>query len=154
MKKQMQKTVMTIIIVVLLAMSTIAFVVISSVSPEQTTQTLELPKQSVIDGYINESYRQTYLSKGYTLMEYHYYDNCCKNISPFIDYLPEVIGTQLVVQKIKDTDYYINLESAFGTEEKIKPDTNEDLLRSLCKVLTKTPIDCGLLAVKENSSSG
>lgn len=134
-------------------MSTIAFVVISSVSPEQTTQKLELPKQSVIDGYINESYRQEYLSQGYTLMEYHYYDGCCKNISIFIDYLPEVIGTQLVIQKIKDTDYYINLESVFGKEEKITPNTNEALLRSLCKTLTKTPIDCGLLAAKENNSS-
>lgn len=152
MKKQMQKTVMTIIIVVLLAMSTIAFVVISSVSPEQTSQNLELPTQNVIDGYINESYRQAYLSKGYTLMEYHYYEDCCKNISVFVDYLPEVIGTQLIIQKIKDTDYYINLESAFNTEEKITPQTSEELLRPLCKTLTKTPIDCGLLS--ENNSSG
>jgi hypothetical protein len=152
MKKQIKKTVMTIIIVVLLATSTIAFVVISSVSPEQTSENLELPTQNVIDGYINESYRQLYLSNGYTLMEYHYYEDCCKNISTFVDYLPEVIGTQLVIQKIKDTDYYITLESAYGIESKLTPQTNEDLLKSLCRILTRAPIDCGLF-VENNSSA-
>jgi|SRR3989338_9150111 len=145
MKKQTQKVVMTLIIVVLLSMSTISFVVLSRLPEEKNAEDIPNPTKYVVNDYLNETLKQVYLSRGYTLMEYNYYDGCCGNISQYIDFLPDTVGNQLIVQKIQGSEYYINIESIIAREDKITPNNNRELLISLCRVLVKAPIECGLI---------
>lgn len=154
MKKQAQKTIMTIIIVFLLAMSTIAFVFLSNFPADQQQQTqVTKPGQSIVEGYLNETDRQIYLSNGFTIMEYHYYEGCCKEISQYIDFLPEFLDNQLMIQKIQDTEYYINIESFLGVKEKTTPQNNIELLSNLCDILAKPPVDCGLIKSETSNAS-
>ncbi|MBI5332918.1 MAG: hypothetical protein HZB65_05050 [Candidatus Aenigmarchaeota archaeon] len=150
MKKKTQKIIMTLIIVFLLGASTIAFVAIGG--NENTPQEIILPDKQIIDGYLSQPIKEAYLQKGYTIMEYHYYIGCCKKIGPYIDFLPDAVGSQLIIQKIEDKEYYINLQSVLGREEKIAPEDQSELLGSLCNVLSKAPIECGLLMMNQTST--
>ncbi|MFH0836765.1 MAG: hypothetical protein V1870_01425 [Candidatus Aenigmatarchaeota archaeon] len=151
MKKQTQKVIMTIIIVLLLGASTIAFVVVGG--SEDKPQEIGPPEKQILNGYLNETLKEVYLQRGYSLMEYHYYIGCCKKIDPFIDYLPESVDNQLIIQKIEDSEYFISLESIAGKEEKITPVDQSELLNSLCKVLVKSPMECGLLMMNQTDKT-
>ena len=154
MKKQTQKIIMTLIIVFLLGLSTIAFVILSATTLPENSAEINPPEAQIIDGYVNESFREYYLQNGYTLMEYHYYIGCCKRIGPYIDFLPEALGNQLIIQKIEGSEYFINLESIAGKEEKIAPEDQSELLNSLCAVLVKSPMECGLLMMNQTNEQG
>ena len=144
MKKSNKKIIWALFIIIVMFGSSLAYVALS-VIPEQTTPQFTAPNELVIEGMLNETLKEVYIPRGYTLMEFHYYEGCCQEIQFYIDALPEMLEKQLIVEKIKDgTGPAIVAESIYGKDER-NITAVDDVFESLCKVLTKPPPDCGIM---------
>ena len=129
----------------------LSFLVVGCKKKTTTTQTdvSMIPKTQVIDGKLDQKLIDQLFSNGYTIMEFHYFEGCCKDVISVIDVLPSELQNQAVVQKIKDAQPgqppWIFAESRFGNATYNVSGIN-DILPPLCKVLFKPPIDCGLIS--------
>jgi len=144
MRKQTKRLMWVIFIVIVMFGSSFAFIIISVV-PEKPIPKPEEPTEFIVDGMINQSQKELWISMGYTIMEFHYYENCCADLQIYVDALPEELNNQLVVEKIQDgTGPSMIAESRFGKEEK-NVTTLQDVFMPLCGILTKPPADCGFM---------
>ncbi|MEM7817776.1 MAG: hypothetical protein QXL81_03075, partial [Candidatus Aenigmatarchaeota archaeon] len=97
--------------------------------------------------------------RGYSVMEWHYYEGCCPDLMLFVEGLPAEVENQLIVQKVADSDWtWANVKSLRG-ERSWNVTEFDDLLGPLCEVLLKPPVECGLMqfgnatAAPENSAN-
>ena len=153
MKKATKKLIATLAIVVTLGLSSISFVFLLN-SPTQVTQNnnqTDQPPTGVIKGRLSSTQKLDYINRGYTIIEYHYFSGCCKEIEPYIEAVPDTVGNQAIVEKIEDDRYYVLMESVLG-EKNSTPSTSKELLVLLCDVLLQPPIECGLVKIGDNGN--
>jgi hypothetical protein len=151
MKKQTKKLVWAMFIIIVMFGSSFAYVIIS-VTPETPAPQIQQPKEFVVNGQINQTLRDGYLSLGYTILAFHYYENCCQDVQFYAEALPAELNNQLIVEKIQDgTGPSISVESRLGTDAR-NITSASDILESLCKVMPKPPADCGLMVLNITAS--
>lgn len=145
----MKKSTKQMIIVGFLAFtllgSSIAFVIGSGLGTltgdQQQQQGQATPTQFVVNGYLDSASHNNFLSRGYTLMEFHYQEGCCQDLLASVDELPAELEFQLVVQKIPDKKTYFLAES-FRERMQFNATTVLQVLYGLCDVLAAPPPDC------------
>jgi hypothetical protein len=147
MKKQTKTIITTLVIVIIMGFSTIAFVVLERI-PETGVQTIEKPTKFVYDGKLNESYREAYMKMGYSLLEFHRYQGCCQMLEFQIEALPEYLDG-LIIEKVdnestRQTGPYVRAESILS-ETQTNSTNFTDIFNAICTTLPKPPIDCGLM---------
>ncbi len=158
MKKKTKNLIATLLIVVLFGMSSISFIFLTSNTTQQvdnsqdTQQQLRPPVGGIIEGYLDSGEKIQYVNAGYTVMEFHFNNTCCREIGPSIEALSDVVGSQLIIQKIEDDEYFIKLESLSGTTEKAAPQNQIEILSEMCKIVLRAPIECGLIDLEKNST--
>ncbi|MBI5060888.1 MAG: hypothetical protein HZB67_01085 [Candidatus Aenigmarchaeota archaeon] len=151
MKKSTKKVLWALFIIIVMFGSTFTYVILSAI-PETAPQQFQEPAEFLVSGYMNETLKEVYISRGYTIMEFHYYDGCCQELQFYIDALPEELEKQLIIEKINDgTGPRILAKSMYGLEER-NVTTIDDVFVSLCKLLAKPPIDCGLMELNITAS--
>lgn len=143
MKKQTKKLMWVFFIVFIMAGSSIAYIIIGTI-PEIEEQEQQ-PKEFVIEGKLNETLKEIYIGKGYTVMEFHYYENCCPSLLAYVDSLPEELNHQLIVEKIKDSEHSWVLIESINDRKEGNVTKMIEVFELLCNVLIKPPMDCGLL---------
>lgn len=147
MKKQTKNMLWVFFIIFIMFGSSFAFILMSVVPEQSQTQT-NLPTNYVIDGYLDETFKQAYIQRGLTILEFHYYEGCCPDLIVYTESLPGELENQIIVEKILDnpigSNPRISLESIRGIEER-NVSSMDDIFSPLCNILVKPPIDCALL---------
>ena len=151
MRKQTKRRIWAFIIIFIMFGSTIAFValgIFTGTPPQQQQQQeVSTPVKFVVDEKIDLSTREQYIQRGYSILEFHYYENCCRELQFYIGTMPENLEFQLIVEKRKDLNTddqpWISIESLQGSMEKNVTDIS-DLFEPVCTILLKPPPDCFL----------
>jgi len=147
--KDSRKKLIVLFIVVIFFGSSLAFIIFEATQYQvPSTQATKIPDNMVVDGRLsNETVSQLY-QNGYTIMEFHYYENCCPDIISTIESLPSELQYQILVQKIKDNPAgqapWVDVRSIYGNNAYNITGITE-IIPPLCKVLVKPPMECGLI---------
>jgi hypothetical protein len=154
MKKSTKKLLMSLSIILIFGLSSIAFVAtgIFGANPEQNQ-----PKQvkPVFEGEVDQQTENAYIQKGFTWLKY-YYTGFDLELSTYIDSLPQIFQTpngqtQMIVQKLdkaylNETNYII-VESLAGSDE--FPASINNITDTLCRLLTITPAECMIRGIQQ-----
>ena len=143
MKKQTKMTILVLFLVVTMFGSSAAFLIVGGLAPpkQQEQQGQTTPTQFVVDGYLDFASHDNFLSRGYTLIEFHAPKDCCPDFTANVEALPAELEFQMVVQKIEDEDIYFKAES-FHNRKQFNATTVLQVLFELCDVLASPPPDC------------
>ena len=146
MKKNTQKSIMALTIVLLFGMSSIAFVVTSiSGPPPEEFKPLET---FVVDYELDPRTEYEYLTMGFTIFKFYHTDQVDQMMVAYIDQLPNIFRTsnnqiQMIVEKISDNRTYARVLGVYG-EEEIENLTESNIFDTLCNNLYIMPLECGL----------
>ena len=155
MKKITKQRIGVLIVASIFLMSTIAYVLTSTLNPQAENKELE---NFVIEGELDPAIENEYLRNGFTSMRFYYSDN---DFIFFLDNLPKYMKTgrnqvQLIVQKIESNETYAVITGPYG-EEEIRNVTQDNLFNALCDILLDTPVECGYermnLTTKEENTT-
>ena len=147
MKKQTKQRIAALVIVVIFGMSSIAFVVGSLAGTPQQDEIKPL-ENFVVEGPVDQRVEDAYYKGGFTWMKFYYIDkNDLLYLS--VDQFPELFQApnnqkQLIVQKLESNESSAYIYSVNGQEELSQP-TEEQLIESVCRVLSAPPPDCAFL---------
>ncbi len=141
MKKTTKQKIMVAFIILTFSFSSLAFFF----QPADETGKINTLESFVVEGRLDERTESVYVQNGFTSMKFFYSDSA---LLEYVSQLPEITSTnlgqmQLIAQKIPDNETYATITSNSGSEE-IRNVTREALLSSLCRLLTITPLECGL----------
>ncbi|GEM_PF-1811905 len=147
MKKQTKQRIAALVIVVIFGMSSIAFVVGSLAGTPQEDKIKPL-ENFVVEGHVDQRVEDAYYKGGFSWMKFYYTDkNDLLYLS--VDQFPDIFKApngqrQLIVQKLEGNESYVYVYSLNGQEELTVP-TEEQLIESVCRVLSAPPPDCAFL---------
>ncbi len=146
MKKDQKRQLIVLFMVVAMFGSSFAFIIMNAFGEEpQQQNSIEF----IVDYQLEQWQKDEYISRGFTVMEFHYKEGCCQDFLVYINSIPnvddlKVSGTsQVITQKIlSDTENpYVVVESIYGREER-NVSSIMDIFSSLCLVLAMPPSDC------------
>lgn len=144
MKQSTKKKLFAVFIIFTFGMSSLAFVATIFTGGGLPQQEEFKPLESfVVDGPLDSRIESTYVRAGFTSLRF-YHDNDA--FLGFVEQLPYVTRTnteqqQLIVQKIPANETYIEIITVNAVEE-LRNVTRENILVSLCRLLTVTPLEC------------
>lgn len=131
-------------IILTFVMSSIAFV--SSIFtggglPQQ--QEFKPLESFVVESKIDTKIENVYLQGGFTSLRFYYSND---KLLSFVEQLPYITRTntdqqQLIVQKIPANETYVEIVNA-NADEEIRNVSKENIVTSLCRLLTVTPLEC------------
>ncbi|MFH1630814.1 MAG: hypothetical protein ABIA21_01150 [Candidatus Aenigmatarchaeota archaeon] len=151
--KSIKKKMIGLFIVIIFFASSIAFIAFQSFDTtiQEPTNT-KLPDNMVIDGNLDEAVSYEFYRRGYTIIEFHYFENCCPDVLSTMDTLPQQLefdgGYQIIIQKIKEN---ISLSYPWVFADSIYGNVTYNItnisiiIPPLCNILAKPPMECGLL---------
>jgi len=150
MKKSTQKTLMAISIILIFALSSIAFV-FSGFQSGQSTNNLKPLENFVVDGEINQNLENTYVKNGFTFLKFYYNESTDSNILNMINNVPESFSTpsgqqQVIVIKIKSQETYAKILNING-ENDVFNITTDKIFDALCSSLIVMPTECTISAL-------
>jgi hypothetical protein len=152
MKKQTKMAILVVFLALTMFGSSAAFIIVSGFAPpQQSQQERKAPERFVVDGYVDFASHDSYLSQGYTLLEFHYQEGCCPELIANVEALPAELEFQMVVQKVPDTKNYFVAESFRGRRQFNATGVLE-VLFGLCDVLASPPPDCAFREEPVNST--
>jgi len=154
MKKNTKNQILVIVIAFVMFSSTLAFVItgIAPMNQQQNQGQTQVPDNFVVEGTLNQDVATQLLQRGYSLMEWHYYEGCCADLIMFVEALPTELENQLIVQKISDSNYtWASVKSIRG-EQTWNITKSSELIGPLCDVLLKPPLECGLMKFENQSA--
>lgn len=133
---------MVAFIIFTFSFSSLAFFFTSSV-PVEEFRPLE---NFVIDGELDAKTESVYVQNGFTSLKFFYNDT---NLIDYVNQLPELTMTntnqvQLIVQKIPGKETFLVINNR-NNQEELRNITRSSIFLSLCRLLTITPVECGLL---------
>lgn len=133
---------MVTFIIFTFSFSSLAFFFTSS-APAEEFKPLE---NFVIDGELDAKTESVYVQNGFTSLKFFYNDT---DLIDYVNQLPELTMTntnqvQLIVQKIPDTETFVSIKN-YNNQEELRNITRSGIFLSLCRLLTITPVECGLL---------
>ncbi|MBI2075639.1 MAG: hypothetical protein HYT72_00130 [Candidatus Aenigmarchaeota archaeon] len=142
MRKSTQQKIMVAFIIFTFSFSSLAFFFTSSV-PVEEFRPLE---NFVIDGELDAKTESVYVQNGFTSLKFFYNDT---NLIDYVNQLPELTMTntnqvQLIVQKIPGKETFLVINNR-NNQEELRNITRSSIFLSLCRLLTITPVECGLL---------
>ncbi|MCX6815334.1 MAG: hypothetical protein NT120_00595 [Candidatus Aenigmarchaeota archaeon] len=152
MKKSTQKTLMAVIIIFVFGGSILSFAALSFFDTPQTNQ--QQITSNIVNGPIDQSYQSTYVQNGFTWIKF-YYTTADQNFISFMESLPSTLTTvngqpQIILEKINSTytneTNYIIISNRLG-DESFADLSEEKVMESLCRLLTVTPLECGLINI-------
>ena len=148
MKKSTQKRLMAISIVLIFALSSIAFVFTGFQQPQQQIKSLD---SFVIDGEIDPQVQAAYVEGGFTFLKLYYNTETSADIIGFADAAPSYFTTpngqvQLVSQKITSGTTYANIVNYQG-DKYVANVTVDSLFSAICARLTVQSTECALRAL-------
>jgi len=156
MKKQKKMTLLALFVVFTMFGSSFAFIIVGGFgSPSNRGQDpqgeqITAPTEFVVDGYISFQNANTFLQRGYTLLEFHRPEGCCPNFQATINALPSELDFQMVVQNIEDDDTFFAAESFRGRKD-FNATTILDVIFELCDVLASPTPDCAFREVENTT---
>lgn len=130
--------------VFLMAGSTFAFALLNAFkNPEEDIQ---IPNQRIIDFKLNEQQRSFLLQRGYTLIEYQYYNGCleCGSIKSNLEGWTQNSDNQIFLQELvsdQDSIHSVTITSLRG-QKSINNPTNEDIQTNICNLIINRPLWC------------
>ena len=132
---------MVTFIIFTFSFSSLAFFFTSS-APVEESRPLE---NFVIDGELDAKTESVYVQNGFTSLKFFYNDT---NLIDYVNQLPELTMTntnqvQLIVQKIPDKETFVSINN-YNNQEELRNITRSGIFSSLCRLLTITPVECGL----------
>jgi len=150
MKKSTQKTLMAISIILIFALSSIAFV-FSGFQSGQSTNNLKPLENFVVDGEINQNLENTYVKNGFTFLKFYYNESTDSNILNMINNVPESFSTpsgqqQVIVIKIISQETYAKILNING-ENEVFNITTDKIFDALCENLIVIPTECAINAL-------
>ncbi len=151
MRKSTQKTLMALSIILIFALSSIAFV-FSGFQGSQTTNTDLKPLENfVVDGEINQNLENTYVQNGFTFLKFYYNESTDSGIVNMISSVPESFTTpsgqqQVIVIKIISQETYAKILNING-ENDIFNITTDKIFDALCSNLIVMPTECAINAL-------
>jgi hypothetical protein len=150
MKKSTKKIVMSLFIILIFGLSSIAYVATSFFGPKENTQQNSV-QSYFIDGNIDIQTENTYVQNGYTWIKFYSNGNDNEFLA-FVKNLPNTYTIpsgqhQIIVQKMSTQvdETYILIESLQG-QERVGPEANSTV-DALCKLLTIPPVECALKSI-------
>lgn len=146
MKKDTKKLLLVGFLALTMFFSSIAWIIFSvPFGQPQTEGEVNIPDNLIVDGYVSNATAIPLLQRGYSVMEFHYYSGCCPDLISFVDALPADLEYQIIVQKITDSNSTWAYVRSLRGEKEWNITTVSDLLPSLCEILLKPPLECGLM---------
>jgi hypothetical protein len=157
MKKNMKKQLLVGFLALTMFFSSAAWIFLSAapVNPQQQGNQTQVPENFVVEGRLTDDIATQFLQRGYSLMEWHYYEGCCADLMLFVEALPNDVSftdpqsgstvRQLIVQKISDSNSTWATVRSLRGEQQWNVSSANDLLPPLCEVLAKPPVECGLM---------
>ncbi|MFA4819513.1 MAG: hypothetical protein WC613_00980 [Candidatus Aenigmatarchaeota archaeon] len=151
MRKSTQKTLMALSIILIFALSSIAFV-FSGFQTNQNTNTELKPLESfVVDGEINQNLENTYVQNGFTFLKFYYNESTDSDIVNMISSVPESFTTptgqqQVIVIKIISQETYAKILNING-ENLVYNITTDKIFDALCLNLMVMPTECTISAL-------
>ncbi len=139
---------MSLFIVIIFGMSSIAFVVSSFSGSSDTQQQTQKLNSYVIDGDIDPAVENTYVNAGFTFLKLYKNENTSSDIIPYVNQAPDTFKTnngqtQLIVQKIDSGTSYVKILNVNG-EHDIFNVTVGNIFDGLCTHLVALPAECAL----------
>jgi len=145
MKKETKKILIVLFLAFTMFFSSAAWIILGAAPMSAQQSTPPFPESMVVEGRLNESIAAALLQRGYSIMEWHYYEGCCPDLMLFVEGLPAEVENQLVVQKIADSNLTWASARSLRGEQSWNVTDFSDLLEPLCGVLLKPPVECGLM---------
>ncbi|HIG96808.1 MAG TPA: hypothetical protein HA230_00460 [Candidatus Aenigmarchaeota archaeon] len=151
MRKSTQKTLMALSIILIFALSSIAFVFSGFQSGTNTNTDLKPLESFVVNGEINQNLENAYLQNGFTFLKFYYDESADSNIVNMIDSVPESFTTpsgqqQVIVIKIKSQETYAKILNING-ENDVFNITTDKIFDALCSSLIVMPTECTISAL-------
>ena len=149
MKKQTRQRLMAISVLLILSMSSIAYVFYDLIGTQ--TQQIKPLTGYVVDGEIDQQLEATYVQNGWTFLKVYYNDTIDTALTTFLNQAPQTFTTsqgqtQLVVQKLTSAKNYAVMSNLNG-ENTIYNMTIDDLYTGLCSNLMALPTECALVGL-------
>lgn len=135
---------MALLFIFLMFVSTLAFAIMSAFqTPEET---VTIPNQKIINYELSEEQRKYLLQRGYTLMEYRYFNGCldCINVRSELQDLTQNSEDQIFLQEIittENTTSSLTITSLRGQKILNNPLTGQTQ-DTICNMLISQPIWC------------
>jgi hypothetical protein len=150
MNKQTKKTLMSLSIILVFALSSIAFV-FSGFGHNQQQQQLTPLTSFVVAGDIDPRLEEAYINAGYTFLKLYHGSSLDQSVIIFAEQAPSVFTTptgqtQLVVQKLASPVDYATIVNGNGAEDYYNL-TADVLLSGLCTHLIAASPECAVLGL-------
>ncbi len=148
MKKSTKKIIISIVIILVLGMSSIAFVATGLLGNTQQQQQSQQLTSPIVKGEVDAATETAYIQNGFTWVKY-YYTEKDPSFTFFIESLPQAYPTasgqpQIIVQELNEQysneTNYVTITSLAG-QESFSADPTK-IVSSLCNLLTITPFEC------------
>lgn len=144
MKKETKKQLIGFAIILVMSLSSLAYVITFFTGEQQ-----EKPKVLtgfVSDGILDQTTEYDYIQKDYTIMRFYYSD---EYFIPYVTSLPEILRTnnnqvQLIVEKIQSNETRAEIYNIYNYKNLTNVDDNS-IFVGLCETVLSPPIDCILL---------
>ena len=148
MKKQTRQRLMAVSILLLLSLSSIAFVFSAVTQPQQQISPLT---SYVVEGDIDPQLETLYIQNGWTFLKVYNNGTLGPDVVSFINQAPTAFATsqgqpQMVVQKLNNPRNYAVITNLNG-ETAINNVTIDDLYTGLCNNLMALPAECVLIGL-------
>ena len=148
MKKDTRQKMMAVSILLIMSLSSIAYVFYDIIGQPQQSKPLT---SYVVDGEIDQQVEAVYVQNGWTFLKVYNNGTLGQDITSFIDGAPQTFTTsqdqtQLVVQKINSTRSYAVISNING-ESTVYNMTVNDLYLGLCNNLVILPTACVLVGL-------
>jgi hypothetical protein len=135
---------MALAFIVIMIISTLAFALMSAFQTPQ--ETISLPNQKIIDYELNEQQRKYLLQRGYTLMEYRYFNGCldCIDVRKELQSLTQNSDGQIFLQELittQNTTSSLTVTSLKG-QKVLQDPTKGEIQDTICNILIDQPIWC------------
>lgn len=142
---------MAISIILIFALSSIAFVFSGFQSGQNTNTNLKPLENFVVDGEINQNLENTYIQNGFTFLKFYYNESTDTNIVNMINNIPESFTTpsgqqQVIVIKIISQETYAKILNING-ENDVFNITSDKIFDALCLNLMVMPTECTISAL-------
>ncbi len=152
MKKSTKKLLMSLSIILIFGLSSIAFVatgLLGNSGGNTQGQQIEQLTSPVVEGNVDPAVETAYIQHGFTWIKYYYKIQDPSFLS-FLEGLQQSFTTnnqvQVIIQKINSSyaneASYIIVESQYG-QDSFVPDNNRTI-SALCKLLYVTPVECAV----------
>ena len=147
MRKSTKKTIMSLVIILLFAMSTIAYVLVYVSKSNQQEDEIQVLDSFVIDYELNYRTEVDYIMRGYTIFKFYYLDQTDPIIS-YVQQLPNIFKSssnqpQIIVEKLPSNDTYANIINYYINED-LANLTEDNIFDYLCDNVLSPPLECGL----------